>query len=217
MGSRVNMNRKKLPIFSENTMALYHVHIRLTDMYQWSLWRVYSAMTDFSDVPLPCDKASSHDWPSVSMSWVNHHKMTVKWKFNETGPCLILIRNAESSIILWTQILRTCDTLKGKCYSANLAQDSWMYSWYVSVMFHFCLFHRNKKNWPRCLSLLSPIWKWDWGFIINSTRYKEMKMIDRSGDQQSFILTFLICTAVYALKAQWYFAKWGFLVYIGLC
>lgn len=105
--------------------------------------------------------------------------------------------------------MRTCDTLKGKCYLANLAQDSWMYSWYVSVMFHFCLPHRNKKNWPRCLSLLSPIWKWDWGFIINSTRYKVMKIIDRSGDEQSFILTFLVCTAVYAHKAQWFFCQMG--------
>lgn len=36
-----------------------------------------------------------------------------------------------------------------------------------------------------------------------------MKIIDRSGDEQSFILTFLVCTAVYAHKAQWFFLPNG--------
>lgn len=58
-----------------------------------------STMAASSDVSLLSDKASSHDWPSVTLSQ-RTGLMMVRWSFNVTEHYLILILSVERSIIL---------------------------------------------------------------------------------------------------------------------
>lgn len=123
-----------------------------------------------SDVPPLSDKASSHDWPSLSL---RHRQkfIIVGWSFNVTEACLILILNVKHRIILYTQTLWKC-ALSGEgnalihksipgCVSVNC---SLLFSTLKGVLFHFCLTSENTSESSH--TWWGSGYDWGWEFYI---------------------------------------------------